>query len=107
MRRVVGLTFGLYLYLGLREIPKTAGILGIMMKRLRLSLDMSLGELDLVEPSLLFWIAYLGSVATTGQDDKSFFEETVDIMNTKLDLHSAEDRKRVLRSVVWTERISS
>ena len=105
-RAAVVLAFGLYLYLGLREVPRTATVLGRMVKRLRSSFEQDEHSADALEPGLLFWVSSLGVIAANGADDAMFFRRIVDRMSKELNIQNADDRKEVLMDVVWTRRTS-
>jgi hypothetical protein len=90
--------------MGLREMPKTANILGKMVKRLRCHLKAM--EMEMVlDSDLSFWIACLGVIAATDQEDGDFFAGMVDGMKRKLGLEGAEDGEGVLGRAVRTGRI--
>jgi hypothetical protein len=104
-RTAVVLAFGLYLYLGLREVPRTATILGRTVKRLRSSFEQDEHGADVLEPSVLFWLSSLGVIAANGADDAVFFRTIVDRISKVLNIQNAEDREDVLMNVVWTRKI--
>lgn len=104
-RAAVVLAFGLYLYLGLREVPRTAIVLNRMVERLRSGFEQDEHSADILEPSLLFWLSSLGVIAANSADDAVFFRRMLDRMSKVLNVQNADDREDVLMNVVWTARI--
>jgi hypothetical protein len=107
LREAVVLAFGLYMYLGLREIPRTAIILKMMVKRLRTSLEanQTLGQLDMLDPSLRLWMASLAVIAARDREERSVFVVEVEESSARLGLQSTEEKSEVLKSIVWTEKV--
>jgi hypothetical protein len=102
-RTVVVLAFGLYLYLGLREMSRTATILGRVAKRLRVSWTQAGSEG--LEANLLFWISCLGTVAATRMEERAFFQGIEIEAGTTLGIKNADGRGEVLMNVVWTKQL--
>jgi hypothetical protein len=107
IRKAVVIAFGLYMYLGLREIPRTAIMLKMMAKRLRASLEaiQLLGQLDMLDPSLRLWMASLAVIAATDREDRSVFVVEMEESSARLGLQSIEERSEALKSIVWTEKV--
>ena len=107
IRVAVALAFSLYLYLGLREMPRTAIILRARVKRLRSSLEAAriVTRLETLDASLLFWIATIGVIAARDEEDTLFLEDLRWKSSLRQDLRDESDRERTLNAVVWTQRI--
>lgn len=107
VRAAAVLAFGLYMYMGLREMPRTAMILGKLVKRLRGNMEAAqmANKLDVLDPRLLLWMGSLGVIAAKGRKDGVFFVMEVESASAELGLQSMEERSKVLKSIVWMEKV--
>lgn len=107
IRRSFAAALVLYLYLGLREMPRTAIMIQRMVKRLRSTLRAAqmMGRIDSIGLNILFWMTTLGACASSDVKIKMFFQVRSEESSIRLGLGDEESRLRMLTGILWRENI--
>jgi len=96
----------LYLYLMLREIPRTAEINYTLARRLKDVLDSNKADLLVFwkdDLYLLLWIVTMGAVVTKGSSEGNYFLGLLNQLKEALTLESFETYKRDLSKILSIE----
>jgi hypothetical protein len=96
----------IYLYLALREVPRTAEIIGKLGKRLRSILEKYKADLLVIwkeDLHLLLWVIFIGGATTSCHNDKVYFSNILKRLTKHMNLETEEDLRKSLKEVVWFE----
>jgi hypothetical protein len=99
----------LYLYMALRELPRSTMINYTLARRLKGILERSNADLVLVwrdDLHLLLWILFIGAVATFGTEERGFFVSYLSRMQHHMGLVSLEGFQAALKEVLWLRDFS-
>jgi hypothetical protein len=94
----------LYLYMALRELPRTTMINYTLARRLKGVLESNSADLLVVwkdDLHLLLWILFTGGVATLGADERSYFVGNLRRMVSHMGLDTLEAFRDALKEVLW------
>jgi hypothetical protein len=94
----------LYLYMALRELPRTTMINYTLARRLKGILEGNNADLLVVwkdDLFLLLWISFIGGAATLGADERVYFVGILKQLVFHMGLHTLERFSAVLREVLW------
>jgi len=96
----------LYIYMILRELPRTAEINYTLARRLRAVMERNKADLLVVwqdDLHMLFWISFMGALATFGSKDGSYFVDNLKRSKSRLGLESFDTFRDTLKQVLWTD----
>ena len=94
----------LYLYMGLRELPRTTRINYTLARRLKGILEGNNADLLVVwkdDLHLLLWILFIGCTATFGTDERVYFVSHLKRIIPFMRLDTLEHFKDALKKVLW------
>ena len=94
----------LYLYISLRELPRTTMINYTLGRRLKGILEGNHADLLVVwkdDLHLLLWISFIGGAATLGTDERTYFVTILKRLVSHLKLGTSEQFTGALKEVLW------
>jgi hypothetical protein len=97
----------LYLYLVLREIPRTSQLLYRLVERLQDALEIQLGgwwDSTFERRTWLVWILFMGGAASAGRFERWWFVKELGIVCKRLGIWNREGLEEMLRRVVWQDK---
>jgi hypothetical protein len=96
----------LYLYMALRELPRTTTINYTLARRLKGLLEGNNADLLVVwkdDLHLLLWILFIGSAATLGSDERAYFIGVLRRLISLMRLDTLDRFKGALKEVLWLD----
>jgi hypothetical protein len=94
----------LYLYMALRELPRTTMINYTLARRLKGVLERNSADLLVVwkdDLHLLLWILFIGGAATLGSEERGYFVANLGRVITRMNLDTRDTFSGALKEVLW------
>jgi hypothetical protein len=94
----------LYLYIILRELPTSATMVQMVLKRLKAILESANADLLILwteDQHLFLWILYMGAIASIDATEREFFVKVLRRAAKRMELETLEKFTDALKEVLW------